>query len=63
MLLQYALKQKKQQQQNKNALALPDTVPVIEDRVGLIISHLPIFLLYQGICQWRRPQLEALGCC
>ena len=48
---------------NKNILALPDTVPVIEDRVGLVLSQLPIFLLYQGICQRRSPQLEPLGCC
>lgn len=46
-----------------NLLALPDTVPVTEDRVGLLLSDLPILLLQQGICQRRSPELEPLRGC
>ena len=44
-------------------LALPDTLPVIEDRVDLIVSGLSVLLLDQGVCQGRRPQLQTLCSC
>lgn len=48
--------------QNKNLLALPDTVPVVKDRVGLVLVQLCVLLLYQGVRHRRSPQLEPLGC-
>ena len=36
-------------------LALPDTVPVIEDGVGLVVRGLPVLLFDQGVRHGRSP--------